>query len=222
MTTKQLSQHCRSLSLLCIAGGTLALASCVQDDLTGEKFGSNVRNAQLEAPSVDEITVTPSSDGSVQVFKWPVVEGAGGYHAILTNLDNNEIIKDTLIDNISFAASRSEDTNYQLSLAVLGNEKLNNKGTEAVNKLYNTFTPTFQTIPAGADLYHREPCSRERHIRDALLRPGGGRQLHFVGKCGLRQQTRNTTHYKYNEPRKTGIHREGKPEDRHAVRPKEP
>ena len=153
MTTKQLSQHCRSLSLLCIAGGTLALASCVQDDLTGEKFGSNVRNAQLEAPSVDEITVTPSSDGSVQVFKWPVVEGAGGYHAILTNLDNNEIIKDTLIDNISFAASRSEDTNYPLSLAVLGNEKLNNKGTEAVNKLYNTFTPTFQTIPAGADLY---------------------------------------------------------------------
>ena len=152
MTTKQLSLQCRSLSLLCLASGALAMVSCVQDDLTGEKFGSSVRNAQLEAPSADEITVTPSSDGSVQVFKWPVVEGAGGYHAILTNLDNNEVIKDTLIDNITFAASRLEDTNYQLSLAVLDNEKLNNKGTENVNKLYNTFSPTFQTIPTGTDL----------------------------------------------------------------------
>ena len=149
MTKKQFSIQCKTLGIMCLAGGALTMASCVQDDLTGDKFSSGVRNAQLEAPSADDITITPSSDGSVQVIAWPVVEGAGGYHAVLTNTDNGEVVKDTLIDNITFAATRTEDTNYQLSLAVLDNEKLNNKGTEAVNKLFNTFTPSYQTIPQG-------------------------------------------------------------------------
>ena len=198
MTTKQLSLHCRSLSLLILASSSLAMVSCVQDDLTGEKFGSNVRNAQLEAPSADEITVTPSSDGSVQVFKWPVVEGAGGYHAILTNLDNNEVIKDTLIDNITFAASRTEDTNYQLSLAVLDNEKLNNKGTEAVNKLYNTFTPSFQTIPTGTDLstYFAENQVPENGTTEMLcydLEAGGSYTLSSNLDFGNKRITLRTT-----------------------------
>ena len=138
--------------MLCLAGGALTMASCAQDDLTGEKFDSGVYNTQLEAPTADDITITPSTDGTSQTFKWPVVDGAGGYHAVLTDLDNNEVVKDTLIDGVSFYASRKEDTNYQLSLSVLDNEEKHNKGTEAVNKLFNTFTPSFATIPNGTDL----------------------------------------------------------------------
>lgn len=139
--------------MLCLAGGALTMVSCAQDDLTGEKFDSGVYNTQLEAPSVDDITITASADGSSQTIKWPVVDGAGGYHAILKNIDNGETVKDTLIDGVSFYTSRQEDTNYQLSLAVLDNEKKHNKGTEPVVKNYNTFTATFKTIPAGTDLY---------------------------------------------------------------------
>lgn len=153
MATKQLSLHCKTWAVLSLATGAVLMASCAQDDLTGEKFDSGVNNAQLEAPSADDIIITPSTDGTSQSIAWPVVDGAGGYHAILKNLDNNEVVKDTLIDGISFSASRQEDTNYELSLAVLGNEKKNNKGTDPVEKKFNTFTPTFQTIPAGTDLY---------------------------------------------------------------------
>ena len=149
MTTKLLSLHCKTWGMLCLAGGTLTMASCAQDDLTGEKFDSGVYNTQLEAPSVDDITITASNDGTSQTIAWPVVDGAGGYHAILKNLDNDEIVKDTLIDGISFSTSRQEDTNYQLSLAVLDNEEKHNKGTEAVEKAFNTFSASFQTIPAG-------------------------------------------------------------------------
>ena len=142
MTTKQLSLHCKSIGMMCLAGGALTMASCAQDDLTGEQFGSGVRNSQLVAPSADQISVTPSTDGSQQIIAWPVVEGAGGYHAVLTNVDNGEVVKDTLIDGITFAAQRIEDTNYTLALSVLDNEKLNNKGSEAVTKAFSTFTAT--------------------------------------------------------------------------------
>lgn len=152
MTKKQFSIQCKTLGIMCLAGGALTMASCAQDGFDDESFDSGVRNAQLEAPSVDDIKITPSTDGSMQTISWPVVYGAGGYHAILKNMDNEEIVKDTIIDGISFATPRDEDTNYQLSFAVLDNDKLNNKGTEAVNKLFNTFTPTFQTIPDGTDL----------------------------------------------------------------------
>ena len=177
MTTKQLSLHCKTWGMLGLAGGALTMASCAQDDLTGEKFDSGVYNTQLEAPSVDDITITPNSDGTVQTIAWPVVDGAGGYHAILKNLDNDEILKDTLIDGISFTAKRMEDTNYQLSLAVLDNEEKHNKGTEAVEKAFNTFTTSFQTIPAG-DLatYFKENPVPEDAITEMLyydLQPGG-------------------------------------------------
>lgn len=153
MTTKQLSLQCKTWGILGLVGGALTLASCAQDGFDDEKFDSGVRNAQLEAPSLDDITITPSTDGSMQTISWPVVYGAGGYHVILENEDNAEVVKDTLIDGISFATPRIEDTNYKLTFAVLDNKKLNNKGTEQIDKRFNTFTASFQTIPTGTDLY---------------------------------------------------------------------
>lgn len=152
MNKKHLSLHCRTLSLLCLAGGALTVASCAQDGFTDEKFDGGVYNTQLEAPSVDDIKVTASTDGTMQTISWPVVYGAGGYHAVLTNTDAGTVVKDTIIDGISFATSRLEDTNYQVSLTVLGNEERGNTGTDAVIKTYNTFTASYGSIPNNTDL----------------------------------------------------------------------
>lgn len=184
--------------MTCLAGGALTLASCAQDDLTGERFDSGVYNTQLEAPSADEITVTPSTDGSIQVIAWPVVEGAGGYHAVLTNVDNGEVVKDTLIDGITFAASRLEDTNYTLALSVLDNEQRHNKGSEAVTKIFNTFTATFQTIPAGTDLgtFFEENQVPDDGLTQMLcydLEPGGEYTISKSIDFGNKQVTLRTT-----------------------------
>lgn len=113
------------------------MASCAQDGFDDEEFDSGVYNTQLEAPSADDIKITPSTDGAMQTISWPLVYGAGGYHAILTDTDNGEVVKDTLIDGVSFATKRAEDTNYKISLAVLDNKEKNNKGTEPVER-YST------------------------------------------------------------------------------------
>lgn len=197
MTKKQFSIQCRTVGIMCLAGGALTMASCVQDDLTGDKFDSGVSNTQLQAPSADDITITPSSDGSVQVIAWPVVEGAGGYHAVLTNTDNGEVIKDTLIDNITFATARTEDTNYQLSLAVLENKEKNNAGSEAVNKIFNTFTPSYQTIPQGdlSEYFANNPvpdnATTEMLCYD--LEPGGQYTMSSTVDFGNKQVTLRST-----------------------------
>ena len=198
MTTKQLSLHCKSIGMMCLAGGALTMASCAQDDLTGEQFGSGVRNSQLVAPSADQISVTPSTDGSQQIIAWPVVEGAGGYHAVLTNVDNGEVVKDTLIDGITFAAQRIEDTNYTLALSVLDNEKLNNKGSEAVTKAFSTFTATYQVIPDGTDLatYFEEYAVPDEGLTTMLcydLQPGGEYTMSKSVDFGNKQVTLRTT-----------------------------
>ena len=128
MATKQLSLHCKAWTLLSLATGAVLMASCAQDGFDDEEFDSGVYNTQLEAPSADDIKITPSTDGAMQTISGPLVYGAGGYHAILTDTDNGEVVKDTLIDGVSFATKRAEDTNYKISLAVLDNKEKNNKG----------------------------------------------------------------------------------------------
>lgn len=140
-------------ALMSITAGVLLFASCAQDGFDEEVFDIGVYNTQLEAPSVDDILVTPSADGTQQTISWPVVYGAGGYHAILTNLSEGEVLVDSIIDGVSFASTRVEDTNYELSLEVLGNESRNNTGCDPVVKTFNTFAVAYATIPSGTDLY---------------------------------------------------------------------
>ena len=98
------------------------MTSCAGDGFADESFvpGNGVTNTQLVSPSADDITITPSPDGSKQTIEWPVVNGAGGYQAILTNLTTDEVMVDSIIDGLSFIVDREEDTNYQLDLKVLG------------------------------------------------------------------------------------------------------
>ncbi len=143
----------KAYSLMSLAAGVLLFASCAQDGFDEENFDSGVYNTQLEAPSIDDIQITASADGSKQTISWPVVYGAGGYHAILKNTTAGEIVVDSIYDGTSFAVDRIEDNNYELSLEVLGNEERNNKGCEPVIKTFNTFAVAFATIPSGSDLY---------------------------------------------------------------------
>ena len=140
---------------LLAAGFGLMAVGCADDGFDDESFqsGNGVTNTQLVSPSADDITITASPDGSKQTIAWPVVYGAGGYQAILKNLTEDEIVVDTIIDGLSFATSRLEDTNYEVTVQVLGNEKLGNKAGEVTSKLFTTFADSYATIPTGTDLY---------------------------------------------------------------------
>lgn len=143
----------KAFTAVVFAATALAFTSCARDGYDDdERWDNGVYNTQLEAPSADDITITASADGSQQTISWPVVMGAGGYHAVLTNTTTDEVVKDTLIDGTSFATTRMEDCNYTISLSVLGNEEHNNTGSDAVVKAFSTFSATFGTIPAGSDL----------------------------------------------------------------------
>ena len=152
MKRNHLSLRRKTSVLPAVAIGALLLSSCAKDGFDEESFNSGVYNTQLETPSADKIEITASVDGSQQTISWPVVYGAGGYHAVLTNVDAAEVVKDTIIDGCSFATARIADTNYELSLTVLGNEANNNAGGEAVIKTFNTFALAIATIPSGTDL----------------------------------------------------------------------
>jgi len=143
------------MCMLALAGAGMAfLTSCAGDGFTDESFkpGNGVTNTKLTTPSGDDITIEVSTDGSKQTISWPIVYGAGGYKAVLTNLSTNEVLVDSIIDNLSFAAPREEDTNYKLTLQVLGNAKLNNQDGDAVDKAFSSFTPSYAQIPDGTNL----------------------------------------------------------------------
>ena len=160
MKQKQISKRNRFFTwtwqgCLLLGVAVFLMTSCAGDGFADESFvpGNGVTNTQLVSPSVDDITITPSADGSKQTIAWPVVNGAGGYQAILTNLTTDEVMVDSIIDGLSFIVDREEDTNYQLDLKVLGNEKLGNTAGEMVSKAFTTFSESNGTIANGTDLY---------------------------------------------------------------------
>ena len=141
------------LSLLC--AGVSMLWSCAEDGYDDETFRSTVTNSTLTSPAADGIVITPSADGKTQTISWKVVDGAGGYLVSLYDQGNMEeaLVKDSVIDGCSMAVSREEDMNYLLRIQTLGNTRYNNaEASEVTEKPFSTFTPTYQTIPAGTDL----------------------------------------------------------------------
>ena len=147
---------CSKICTLALAGaGALLLTSCAKDGFDDESFESGVSNTQVAAVTSDQIVITPSADGKSQTISWPVVMGAGGYRVNLIDVSNpNEpIINDSIVDGCSVSGKREEDVNYKVTILTLGNKKANNTdASEAVEKLFSTFTKTFKTIPNGANL----------------------------------------------------------------------
>ncbi len=134
-------------ALLLLAFG---MASCTSDPLNEETWTPSVHNAQVESPKSDDITVVANAGGSTQTVSWPVVNGAGGYQVVLTDVGADEVIADSLVDGCSVVFPREEDVNYKVSVLAKGNAKYNNTDAAAATvKEFSTFTPTFKTIPAG-------------------------------------------------------------------------
>ncbi len=159
MIKNHLSLQCKTLSIMCLAIGALAVVSC--DDVYdgNETWSSDVRNTTLASPKAEDITYVASTDGSTVKISWPVVHGAGGYEVSLLDVTDSEhpVVVDSLnnkkIDGCSVTASRNEDTNYLFVIKTLGNDKLNNKDAEeSTNSSYTTFTGSIATIPDGTDL----------------------------------------------------------------------
>lgn len=171
MKKKFFSLSGKTYAMATIALFALFYASCAQDGFDEETFDSGVYNTSLKAPSLDDILITVSADGTQQTISWPVVYGAGGYKLIVNNKSDNELLADTLIDGTSFAVNRLEDCYYELSLEVLGNEERNNTGCSPVTKEFNTFAIAFATIPSGSDLFtyfqnNQLPDSEEEIVMD--------------------------------------------------------
>lgn len=191
---------CSRICTLALAGaGALFFASCAKDGFDDESFDGGVSNSQLESPSADVITITPSADGKSQTITWPVVMGAGGYLVSLidTNNPSEPIINDSIVDGCSVTGSREEDVNYQLTIQTLGNDKKKNAGaTNATTKLFSTFTPAYAAIPSGTDLvqYFTDspvPDSEEAVYYD--LEPGGTYSLPTALDFGVHKVVLRTT-----------------------------
>ena len=143
--------------VLGIGVGALLLTSCAQDGYEDETFNSGVFGAQLENPSVDDITIKASDTNDMTIISWPVVYGASGYECQVLDVTDEVapvVLLDSLVDGCTVTVPRAEETNYQLSLKVIGNKKNNNQDAPAATVIaFNTFVASFATIPAGTDLY---------------------------------------------------------------------
>ncbi len=143
---------------LCCAAMVMFAASCAQG-VDDETWTSGVSGVQLESPAADAIAFSLATDasGNEQVkVVWPVSMGAGGYEVTVYNVndvDNPEIVVDhEVVDGCSLLFPLSEDTNYEVSVLTLGNEKYNNTGaTSATTVPFSTMIGG-QTIPAGTEI----------------------------------------------------------------------
>ena len=144
---------------LMLGVAALTLGSCAQDGFdNGERF-TTVSGIKLESPNADSIVVTPDASGAKQTISWPVVFGAGGYIVSVYDVTTPDkpvavdSIENKLVDGTAITLSRKEDTYYKFSIKSAANAKANNTGAETKSEIsYNTYTPTYKTIPDNTDL----------------------------------------------------------------------
>ncbi len=137
----------------------LTFGSCAQDGFdNGERF-TTVSGVKLESPNADSIVVTPDASGAKQTISWPVVFGAGGYIVSVYDVTTPDkpvavdSIENKLVDGTAITFSRKEDTYYKFSIKSAANAKANNTAAEKNSEIsYNTYTPTYKTIPDNTDL----------------------------------------------------------------------
>jgi len=96
----------------------LLFSSCIDGYEDDELWSSGVENITLESPNVEDVTITPSADGSTLNFQWPVVMGAGGYEFSLYIVDdpNNPVAvgeEKQIIDGTTVQREMKEDTLLQ-------------------------------------------------------------------------------------------------------------
>lgn len=135
------------------------MGACAVDGFDAdERFSSDVTGQTLASPVADSITFTANADGSKTTIKWPLVYGAGGFLCSVYDVSDEAnpvaIVADSIIDGYTMVVSRTEDTNYELHIKTLGNAKLNNTdASETTVVAFNSFTPAWNIVPDGTDLY---------------------------------------------------------------------
>jgi hypothetical protein len=133
-------------------------SSCTDGYKDDWEWASSVKNATLESPAADGITVNFSADGSTQTISWPLIMGAGGYQVTVYNYDDPDhpvVIgtENEIVDGIKVNRPAAEDTHYKVVIKALGNEKNNNKEAEtATEKLYNNMLAVTASIPNNTNL----------------------------------------------------------------------
>lgn len=136
---------------------SLFLVSCAQDGFTEETWSSDAKNQTLVSPDADNIVIDKNADGSRWVITWPLVKGAKGFLCNVKNVTNPDapvvVVNDSIIDGCSLTFPREEDSNYEMLIKTIGNDKLGNKDAEqATVKPFSSFSPTWKEIPAGSDI----------------------------------------------------------------------
>ena len=145
----------------CLAFAALAamtFTACHEGFDEDESFQSNVRGQQLQSPSLTDqnFSISTLTDETSRVtITWPLIEGAGGYHLIVQNVDdpsNPVTLIDEVVDGTSYTMTGEEDTNYKFTLQTEGNARWNNTGAAQASEYYWGTLPKATEIPAGADL----------------------------------------------------------------------
>ena len=138
---------------ICCAAMALFAVSCAQG-ADEEVFSTGVTNAQLESPTIDAscFDIVTTNDGDIVKFTWPVVYGGDGYEVKVASQETGEMLIDTLIDGQSVTFPMVEDSYFDISVKVFGNDRYNNKdAAEATQYTYSTWG-TLQVIPSGSEI----------------------------------------------------------------------
>ena len=143
---------------ICCAAMAMFAVSCAQG-VDDETWTSGVSGVQLESPAADAIAFSLATDanGNEKVkVQWPVSMGAGGYEITVLNVndpENPEVVVDhETVDGCSYLFPLAEDTNYEVSVLTLGNEKYNNAGAAAATTVAYSSMIGGVTIPAGTEI----------------------------------------------------------------------
>ena len=134
------------------------LAACVKGFKDEETWSPSVRNAQLESPPDEAITVAFSADGETHTISWPVVLGAGGYEVTVWKVISADSLvlvgeEKQTVDGLSTRRPAEDDTRYKVHVRTLGNPKFNNTEAAApATKEYTNLVNATAVIPDGTDL----------------------------------------------------------------------
>lgn len=180
MKGNHLSLRRKAYALSAFAAGVVLMSSCAQDGFDDESWHSSVTNTALESPAAEDIKIEASADGSQTVISWPVVHGAGGYHAIVSNLTSETVLVDSIIDGTTVVIPRVADNLYEMQLTVIGDKDKGNTDGQPVTKPFNSFIEALASIPSGTDLnayFSENPVAAQEGDAVYDLEPGGNYTL---------------------------------------------
>lgn len=157
-TMKRTRVRVASFLAFAAAFAAMTMTACQEGFDDNETFQSRVTGQQLESPTLtaENFKFVPVTDETSRItINWPLIEGAGGYHLIVSNMDDPQnpiVLVDEVIDGTTFQMIGDEDTNYKFSLQTEGNAQWNNTAAPSASEFLWGTLPQATLVPAGADL----------------------------------------------------------------------